>query len=99
MRYDEIPLAQPAPLTKDNPAVVAYVGLIMAQDLMEAGKELAGRALLAASAKMALESGRLPPGTFVPDDVWREVEENIRSAIRRKTAAIRLEAQAKALLN
>ncbi|AAK94338.1 hypothetical protein Mx8p03 [Myxococcus phage Mx8] len=66
------------PITKDNPALVAYITLVFAHDLEQEGMPEFSRVAAKAGTAMALEYGRLPPGLYIPPDVWDEVYESVR---------------------
>ncbi len=95
LRYEDLPLADHGPITKDNPAVVALIGLLMARDMVESGHVTAGHALFGASTKMAREFGRLPRGAQIPEKVWREVVESIHASVERVAREVRAEEQVK----
>ncbi|MFP2959927.1 hypothetical protein ACLEPN_19355 [Myxococcus sp. 1LA] len=61
-----------APITKDNPAVIAYIALGM----VDAARRQAN-ALEASASAMVQAHGHLPPSTFIPDDVMRDVADNV----------------------
>jgi hypothetical protein len=68
------------PITKDNQSVVAYVALVMADEMRKDGMPMFADILEAAAARLAIEHGRLPPRTFIPLDVHEAVWEQVRTS-------------------
>lgn len=76
-------LVNQAPITTENPAVAAHITYAFAEDLRKKGQhDLASIAKVAADS-MTLEVGRLPPGTQIPEEVWREVYAMVSNCFQR----------------
>ncbi|GEL75386.1 hypothetical protein [Myxococcus virescens] len=61
-----------APITKDNPALIAYVTLMMVDDM-----RVRANALEASASALVQEHGRLPPNVPIPDALMHEVADAI----------------------
>lgn len=68
------------PITPENQALVAYVALVMADDMRKDGMEMFATVLEGAAGRLAMEHGRLPPNTYIPPDVYRTVWESVRAS-------------------
>jgi len=95
MAQNDFKTARLAPITKDNPAVVAYITLVVASDMRQDGMWMIASALEKAGAAMALEHGRLPAGTHIPDDVWQEVYDSVVEMTKQQCAKAAMDAAAK----
>ena len=77
----QIPVNQ-EPLTRDNGALLAYVTLLVAEEMRADGMPDIARCMEKAAARLVAESGRLPAGVYIPAALLAEVRAMVIEAAR-----------------